>query len=249
LPYLGKFSWENAVASPTRGTKTIVAGMDDATGGQVYFYIGTKTKTGTEIDRAGLNNGKLFGVKVTGYTSETNVSIPAAGTAFTLADLGIVRDSSGVALQTMSTTAGLTNFLRPEDGAWDPKKPSDFYFVTTNAFSTPNTTPSRLWKLSFKSITNPEQGGTITAVLDGTEGQKMMDNIAIDSTGNIFIQEDVGNNAHLGKMWVYNIDNDRLVEIAQHDSSRFISGRSNYLTQDEESSGIIDMYVIMIDHR
>ncbi|MEO6453135.1 MAG: esterase-like activity of phytase family protein, partial [Ginsengibacter sp.] len=33
LPYLGKFSWENSVASPAAGNKTIVAGMDDATVG------------------------------------------------------------------------------------------------------------------------------------------------------------------------------------------------------------------------
>ena len=43
LPYLGKFAWENAVASPTSSNKTVVAGLDDGTGGQVYFYIGTKT--------------------------------------------------------------------------------------------------------------------------------------------------------------------------------------------------------------
>lgn len=241
LPYLGKFSWENAVASPTKGAKTIVAGMDDGTGGQVYFYVGTKTKVGTEIDKAGLNNGKVFGVKVTGLSTETSLSIPAAGTAFTLVDLGIVRDSTGASLESRSVAAGVTTFLRPEDGAWDPKKPNDFYFVTTNAI----TSPSRLWKLSFKSIANPEQGGTITALLDGTEGQKMMDNMAIDSFGNIFIQEDVGNNAHIGKMWVYNIENDRLVEIAQHDTSRFLSGGSKYLTQDEEASGIIDMRSIL----
>ena len=64
LPRLGKFSWENAVASPYSANKTIVGGMDDATPGQVYFYIGTKTNTGTEIDRAGLTNGKVFGVAV-----------------------------------------------------------------------------------------------------------------------------------------------------------------------------------------
>ncbi|MEI7978991.1 MAG: cadherin-like beta sandwich domain-containing protein, partial [Bacteroidota bacterium] len=241
LPYLGKFSWENAVATPTKGTKTIVAGMDDGTGGQVYFYIGTKTKVGTEIDKAGLTNGKLFGVKVTGLSTESSSSIPAAGTAFTLVDLGIVKDSTGAALEAKSVSNGVTTFLRPEDGAWDPRKPTDFYFVTTSAFAT----PSRLWKLAFKSIANPEQGGTITAMLDGTEGQKMMDNMAIDSFGNIFIQEDVGNNAHVGKTWVYNIENDRLVEIAQHDTMRFLNGATNFLTQDEEASGIIDMKNIL----
>jgi len=241
LPYLGKFSWENSVASPVKSNKTIVAGLDDGTGGQVYFYIGTKTKTGTEIDKAGLNNGKLYGVKVTGLTTEVSGSIPAANTPFTLFDLGNVRDTTGAYLESQSVANGVTTFLRPEDGAWNPRKTNEFYFLTTNNI----TSPSRLWKLAFKSIANPEQGGTITAVLDGTEGAKMMDNMAIDSFGNIFIQEDVGNNVHIGKMWVYNIENDRLVQIAQHDTSRFLLGASKYLTQDEEASGIIDVRNIL----
>ncbi len=241
LPYLGKFSWENAVASPVRGNKTIVAGLDDVNGGQLYFYIGTKTKVGTEIDKAGLNNGKVFGVKVTGLAAEVAGSIPTANTPFTMVDLGIVRDSTGASLDSRSAANAVTTFLRPEDGAWNPRKTNDFYFLTTASF----TTPSRLWRLSFKSIAKPEDGGTITAVLDGTEGAKMMDNMAIDSFGNIFIQEDVGNQAHLGKTWMYNIENDRLIQIASHDTARFLSGGSKFLTQDEEASGIIDMHNIL----
>ena len=142
LPRLGKFSWENSVASPYSSDKTIVGGMDDATPGQVYFYIGTKTNTGTEIDRAGLTNGKLFGVAVTGLALEVSASFPAANTTFSLVDLGNLSATTGASLQTISTNSGVTQFLRPEDGAWDPMNPSDFYFCTTNNF----TSPSRLWR-------------------------------------------------------------------------------------------------------
>lgn len=241
LPHLGKMSWENVVTCPSRGQKTIVAGLDDVTGGQVYFYIGSKLDTGTAIQKAGLSNGKLFGVKITGISAEVNGSIPAENTQFTLVDLGIVRDSSGAALESKSNALGVTTFLRPEDGAWDPKSPTDFYFVTTNAFNS----PSRLWKLKFANIRTPETGGTISAVLDGTEGIQMMDNITIDSLGHIIIQEDVGNNAHNGKIWWYTISTDKLFQIAQHDTTRFISGGVNFLTQDEESSGVIDMGSIL----
>ena len=241
LPYLGKFSWENSVASPFASNKTIVGGMDDATPGQVYFYIGTKTNTGTEIERAGLTNGKLYGVKVTGLTLEVSASVPAAETAFTLADLGQRQNSTGAALETASDAAGVTEFLRPEDGAWDPNNPKDFYFVTTNSF----TAPSRLWRLRFNDILNPENGGTITAVLDGTEGPKMMDNMVIDNYGHIMIQEDPGNQSYLAKIWQYTIANDAVKLIATHDADRFVQGGSSYLTQDEESSGIIDMQDIL----
>jgi secreted PhoX family phosphatase len=241
LPGMGKFSWENAVAAPFASDKTIVVGLDDATPGQVYVYVGTKTNTGTDVDKAGLTNGKLFGVAVSGLTSEVSASIPTPNTGFSLVDLGNVKDSTGASLETRSTALGVTKFLRPEDGAWDPSNLRDFYFVTTNAF----TAPSRLWRLRFNDISKPELGGTITAVLDGTEGQKMLDNIGIDNFGHILMQEDVGNNAHIGKVWQYTIATDALVQVAQHDSSRFITGAANFLTLDEESSGIIDVQSIL----
>ena len=37
------------------------------------------------------------------------------------------------------------------------------------------------------------------------------------------MQEDVGNNAHIGKIWQYDPANDVLDELAQHDPSRFLS--------------------------
>ena len=241
LPYLGKFSWENSIANPNASNKTIVAGTDDATPGQVYMYIGTKTNTGNDIEKAGLVGGKLYGVAVTGLTTEVSTSFPAANTSFTLKDLGQVQSITGATLNTNSNTAGVTNFLRPEDGLWDPKNPSDFYFVTTNAF----TSPSRLWRLRFTDINNPELGGTITALLEGTEGPKMMDNIGMDNFGHLLIQEDVGGNIHNGKIWQYNVATDALKLVAEHDQTRFITGGSNFLTIDEESSGIMDMQHIL----
>lgn len=240
LPYLGKFSWENAIACPNMGDKTIVIGTDDATPGQVYVYVGTKTNTGSEIERAGLTNGKLYGVKVAGMPTnniEINGSFPAPGTGFTLVDLGFVNALSGATLQTNSVAAGVTQFLRPEDGQFNPSNLSDFYFATTNSF----TSPSRLWKLHFNNINTPETGGTVEVVIAGTEGPKMMDNMTIDSYGNALLQEDVGNNAHIGKIWNYNIATDALELIASHDTTRFLTGGSNFLTQDEESSGIIEV--------
>ncbi len=242
LPHLGKAGWENSVANPTMQDKTIVAELDDnTTNGQVYFYIGTKTNSGIEIDKAGLTNGNIFGVIVSGLGTESSLSVPAPGTAFSLTNLGSVQNLTGATLNTNSITAGVTNFLRPEDGVWDLNDASIFYFVTTNSF----TAPSRLWKLDFTDITNPELGGTITALLEGTEGQKMFDNITIDNYGNLIIQEDPGNQKYLARIWEYNIATDALIEIAKHDDSRFIVGGANYLTQDEESSGIIDVSSIL----
>ncbi|MBS3914906.1 MAG: esterase-like activity of phytase family protein [Bacteroidetes bacterium] len=241
LPRLGKFSWENALANPATGNKTVVAGTDDATPGQIYFYIGTKTNSGNEIEKAGLTNGKLFGPVVSGMPNESSGSFASPGTTFTMADLGNVENITGATLESNSNSAGVTRFLRPEDGVWDPMHPSDFYFVTTNGFGS----PSRLWKMHFSDLDDLTKGGTITAVLDGTEGQQMMDNIGIDNSGHIFIQEDVGNNSHNGKIWEYNIQTDSLKVVGIHDSTRFQNGGTNFLTQDEEASGIVDVQKIL----
>jgi len=102
-----------------------------------------------------------------------------------------------------------------------------------------------LWRLRFTDAANPALGGTITALLDGTEGPKMMDNINLDNYGHLFIQEDPGNNVHLAKIWQYDIATDALTLVASHDSTRFKAGGANFLTQDEESSGMIDMESIL----
>jgi len=234
LPRLGKFSWENSVANPGTGNRTVVVGLDDSTPGEVYVYVGDKTTSGTPVDRAGLTNGTLYGIKVTGFPLEPDAGIPA-GTPFTLASLGNRQTSSGATLQADSLTAGVTRFNRPEDGAWDTSDPSVFYFVTTASF----TGNSRLWKLDFVDPADPSEGGTVTAVLDGTEGQKMMDNITVNDRGQVLIEEDVGNNERLGKIWLYDPDSDTLTEVAHHDEARFLTGAPGFLTQDEEASGII----------
>ncbi len=241
LPYLGKASWENAVANPRMSDTTIVGLMDDATPGQVYFYIGTKQTTGTDIEKAGLHGGNLWSVGVSGMLTETSATIPTPGTSFSMINLGTVQNMTGAAIETASNTAGITRFLRPEDGAWDPQNPSDFYFNTTNAFNA----PSRLWKLHFNNVGNITQGGTITAVLDGTEGQQMLDNMTIDNFGHNMLVEDVGNNAYLGRMLRYDMATDVLTTVGIHDSTRFKAGSANFLTQDEEASGPIDAQAIL----
>jgi hypothetical protein len=241
LPHLGRASWENAVAAPNTGNKTVVGLMDDASPGQVYFYVGNKTNTGNVITRAGLTGGNLYGVAVTGLLAETSASVVTAGTPFALVNLGDVSAISGSSLNTISTNSGVTTFLRPEDGAWDPSVPGVFYFVTTNSF----TSPSRLWKLQFTNPLNPENGGTITAVLDGTEGQKMFDNLCLNNMGEIFLQEDPGGQLHIAKIWKYTIATDALSLVAEHDPNRFVTGAANFLTIDEEASGILDASSIL----
>jgi hypothetical protein len=247
LAALGSTSYENAVANTATGDKTVVLTTDDSTPGQVYLYIGDKQATGTAVEKAGLTNGQLYGIVAQGIgnnaTSEAalNGATPFSGT-FSLASLGDVRNKTGAQLETASDSAGVSEFWRPEDIAWDPTNPNVAYFVTTANV----TSPSRLYRLTFDDITNPNAGGHFDVLLDGTEGQKMMDNISVNLDGTLTIVEDVGGNPRLGKVWHYDPASDTLTQLAEHDAARFLAPTAPF-SQDEEASGVIDVTAILGD--
>lgn len=240
LPRAGKFSWENAVPAPAPGKLTIVAGLDDTSPsanshGEVYFYVGEKTNSGTPIDKAGLTNGKLYGLKVSGQANEA-VATGLANGPFELHNFGDVSSWTGAKLSQESIANQVTGFNRPEDGSWDPSNPNHFYFVTTASFSN----PSRLWVVKFADIKQPQLGGEIEMLLDGTEGQRMLDNMTLDQYGHVYLQEDPGGNDHIAKVWRYDIASDTLTLILQHNPDLFTPGAPNFITNDEESTGITD---------
>ena len=239
LPRLGKFSWENALAHPFTADRTVVVGTDDATPGQVYVYVGTKTNSGSVVDRAGLTNGVLYGIKVDGFPAEISASGIGGGTRrFSMEPLGNVENKTGAQLETDSRAKGVTQWLRPEDGHWDRGNFNDFYFVTTNNFNV----PSRLWRLRFDNFLRPELGGNVEAVINtNSAGQQMMDNMTIDTASRAIIQEDPGAQDYLARLWQFRTDTRAFTPVAQHDPARFAPGAPGFLTRDEESSGVIDM--------
>ena len=241
LPYLGRFSWENSVANPHPQNKTVVVGTDDTSvNGQVYVYVGDKATTGNAVQKAGLHGGKLLAIKMDGNQSEDRSDLPFGSSSdrFSLVDVTASALDTGANLNAASIAAGATNFLRPEDAAWNPKKPNTLYFATTDGI----TGRSRTWELIFDDITTPEAGGIFRVAGDGNNGFKMADNLTVDAkSGHVILQEDVGNDARLGKVWDLNPASGALLELAAHDPDRFLLGAPNFLTQDEESSGVIDV--------
>jgi len=264
LPRFGRSAWENLLASPFSKDKTIVIGLDDGSVNtapvaennpcEVFVYIGTKQDAGTDIERAGLTNGKLYSIRLPlgggKFITEEKDNFAFGDTAyvpsarFELVELGSGGDVSTMSALEIEQDCIAKNALRMqriEDGCWDPRaaKKNDFYFATT-ASPTQN---SRLWRLSFDDLDAPEKGGTLTALLKGDEGQFMLDNLTIDSLGRIILQEDPGNQARIAKVWLYGIDSKKFIEIARHDRGYFdpiFTGQKFFQTQDEESSGVVD---------
>jgi hypothetical protein len=261
LPRFGRLAYENAVACPHAQARTIVVLTDDGAlstapiaanfPSEVYVYIGTKTGRGHPVEQAGLTDGTLYGVRVSvggqpvpEESNELGLGTTASGFVgtgrFSLVNLGDVSGLDGLALEQASITNGVTRFQRCEDGAWDPRPQhhEDYYFVTTASL----TSNCRLWRLRFDDIERPERGGTIEILLEGDEGHGMLDNVAIDAWGRILMDEDPGNSPRVAKLWLYQIGTGELVQIAEHNTKFFDGGAANptFLTQDEESSGIID---------
>lgn len=247
LPHLGKYAFENAVASPYEQLKTVVIGLDDQYDkenrrelGEVYVYVGSKQAEGSPVQRAGLVGGTLYGLKVEAPNREESYETgfgEAANLRFTLVDLGDASTLGGAELQAQSSAKGVSVFRRVEDGAWDSRDPKRFYFATTaNADS-----PSRLWRITFDDIGDPARGGSIEMLLDGSEGHRMLDNLTVDTAGRVYLQEDVGGNPRLGRIWRYDPAEAELQMLAEHDARRFLPGPVSFLTQDEESSGIIEV--------
>ncbi|MFN0052111.1 MAG: hypothetical protein ACKV0T_07965 [Planctomycetales bacterium] len=246
LTQMGKAAWENTLANPATGNKTVVVGMiDSSSGNGIVVYSGDKTNVGTDIDKAGLTNGTLYAVKVDGVSAENRTTGIGAATTFSLVTPQLAGVDQG------------TRFLRTEDGAWDPQNPDHFYFVTTDQYNQvadgvgAQIGNSRLWEMVFQDPRQPELGGSIRVLLNGLQfdpnSPNMADNISVNN-GHILIQEDVGNQEHNGKTFDYEIATGNVTMIAKHDPARFgdigLAATAPF-NRDEEDSGVIDISDIL----
>lgn len=256
FPRMGLSSWENIVPAHTKSKSTVVLGMEDgsATDSQLWLYRGTKSNSGTWFEKAGLNNGNSYVLAAEGIANDNAFRTSVgknkpAEVSFEKVDW----KATGLNQNNQAREVGM-EFARVEDGHFDPNKPNDFYFVTTESnkdakATAPNpATPSvtrdggALWRLRFTDVSNPAKGATLEMLLDGSEAPYLSkpDNITVDEAGNVLIQEDPGNNAALARVVAYNIKNQKLVVLTRFKSEYFESTGSKFITLDEESSGIFD---------
>lgn len=226
LPYLGKFAWENAVANPSTGIKTVVMGMDDSPGGQVYMYVGEKRAEGNPVEKAGLVGGNIYAVK-------------ANGKRFGFVNFADVSSMKGDELDKAGRSAEVSNFIRPEDGAWDVNNPNVFYFATTDKIDG----RSQLFQLTFDDMNHPEKGGEIKVALNARDiGAQMFDNITVAGDGKVLIEEDPGDNPHMAGIWQFDPKTGKAEKVLSVAPEAFLDKNSpTFLTQDEENSGIIEI--------
>ena len=187
-----------------------------ATPAKYHLRQGTKQDNGNEIERAGLTNGKFYGVRVvrsgtvTAHRRRATILVWAlrppgfVGHArFELVEIGPAGDVSGMTgafrssrkrfRKTCSVCSAPRIVHREIQGAEDLSRHKD-----QNAANMSVAVNSRLWRLRVNNIDEPLEGGTIDILLSGKElpgpGWRMFDNITIDRHGRLLLQEDTGNN-------------------------------------------------------
>ena len=263
LPRLGLFQWENTIPAPNQTNTTLVMGQEDGPAGnvsQLWVYVGTKQKSGPPVAKAGLTNGDDHVIDAVNQAVSTDTEWRATYGTGVAAPVRIVDNEwnqSGAGQNADALADGLS-LNRIEDGYWDPQHPNDFYFLTTEGGQNNGESPSSLlyrdggglWKLSWEDIEDPDAGATLTLLLDGSEdlgaGEAKMhkpDNMAMDTHGNLLIQEDPGNVNHIARIVAYRVSDGALGVVARFDSTLFSIGATadpTKFTTDEESSGIID---------
>ncbi len=161
-------------------------------------------------------------------------------------------DASGKRQNEEAVADGLS-LNRVEDGAWDPRNPDTFYFVTTEGAPHPTCRTAVLTAAAsgssvYEDIQNPGARRRADAAArrlrglgHGERRSYKPDNVGIDRRGNLLIQEDPGGTATSRASSRTTCDTgDRGVVARSIGRSSPRRGRSPAATIDEESSGIID---------
>jgi hypothetical protein len=257
LPRMGMTAFENIIPSIKPGANTVVIGTEDgsATDSQLYVYVGKKQSTGTSVDKAGLTNGDIHVLNLPTIKTD-NLFRTTIGKNKKVAAEFVKLDwnTTPTAYAKEAREKG-TTLARVEDGHWDPSNPNVFYFVTTESNKDPIATAPNpalptvsrdggaLWRLTFKDAQNPAAGADLELLLNGGESLYLSkpDNITVTSDGKyVMLQEDPGNNTALARIIAYRVSDGKMAVVGQFDANKFVKGGSEFMTEDEESSGIID---------
>jgi hypothetical protein len=258
LPRLGLADTETFNVAPGNTLQTVLIGNEDGSvnTSELRLYVGAKTSTGAWYERAGLTNGQLYYAKVRDILNDTAFRSTVGKGKPTAVSFKSIDTSVNGAEQAKQGVATATGFSRIEDGQFDPLHPNDYYFVTTSSNGAAAATTldpalpkvtkrdgGGLWRLRFKDIKDPLAGATVELLLDGSEPAflNMPDNLTIDKSGNIILQEDPGNNVTLSRVFAYRIKDAKLAQIAGFNAALFSDGSAKKITVDEESSGVTDV--------
>nr|WP_199099735.1 phosphatase [Gaetbulibacter sp. 4G1] len=253
LSAFGQWSTENAVAigKDAYPNKTVAFIGDDHSdnsvpSGQLGMYVG---------DRGDLNNGKLYGLKVTSSSITYEVDM-TEGIEYD-AEFVELAEREISALDTECKTKGVMGFSRLEDIDWrrgSAANQREIYFAVTGRNKSglvgKGSILGRIYKVTLND-TDPTGACKITCVLDGdkvggkAEGFHSPDNILV-TENYAYIQEDP--NGYLdtatngyAKLYQYNLTNGEIKTVLECDQDRAASLGYGSITRNWEITGMIDV--------
>lgn len=248
---------------------------------ELYVFVGDKQATDDpslrDFQKAGLHDGTLYGVRILAGDGPTALLaehhelglggchsngeylgdarfelVPLPDQACESANPSEVTDYPGIRLQKQSLEAGVTQFFRPEDGAWDPRpgKGNEFWVVTTGDARIEEST-TRLYHFVFDDIARPERGGTVHIAFGGRGGDREyalnhLDSACVDPDGFVLLQEDPDAAPAVTRTMLWDPDTQQLRSAAMGDPELF--GNCNHprhLTQNEESAGVVPVFDLL----
>lgn len=173
LPKLGRFAWENALVQPAgrRSTdRTVVMGLEDGPAAldasvensQLYMYVGRKDRSegAGVLRRNGLDNGELYVLVPLARSKGSEADFRAGTIPVRWARIPGAGELDEAELEAASDAAGAIRFARPEDGAFNPNVPDQFFFVTTGGAAGANEL-GRLYSLRLNPL-NPVLPGLLS---------------------------------------------------------------------------------------
>jgi Bacterial protein of unknown function (DUF839) len=203
---MGRHNHENSVPVPGFDELVVLSGDDtftsDPAQSQLYAYIAD------DADAIWNDEGQLYGFKVQGKSNYYDV--PVGSTASYPGEFVPIDKTAAqgdqTALENASDAAGVFQFVRVEDIAYDkrPGKSRVVYFADSgrgsdsagaNAFASRN---GRIWKLEFTDPDDPTQA-TLSLVVEGDDNPvktpteiHQPDNLETTAAGSLMVTEDPG---------------------------------------------------------
>jgi hypothetical protein len=139
LPNLGRYSKENTVVQPTQGARTVIFSTEDGPAtlnNQLYMYVGMKDRSSSSVlARNGLDDGKLFAFRSLDPTTNSERTFTSGSVTGEWVEIEGVDAMTDVQLEAASDAVDAMTFVRPEDGAFNPNDPNEFFFDTTGSSS------------------------------------------------------------------------------------------------------------------
>ena len=243
---MGRHNHENSVAIPGFDDLVVLSGDDtftpDPAQSQLYSYIAP------DADAIWDDTGRLYGFRVDNAAVNDYYDVPVGSTASypgTFVPIGsAAAKGTQTALETASDAAGVFQFVRVEDIAYDkrPGKANIVYIADsgrgsdsagTNAFASRN---GRIWKLEFTDPDDPTKA-TLSLLIEGDDQPiktvaeiHQPDNLETTAAGSLMVTEDPGSGqqfpvgstdtrATTARLWWVDLDTGGMTVAAKVDQS------------------------------